>query len=209
MDDVSDPEFWNSRYLSGTTPWDFGGVPGDLKSYLRRRLKYPCPPRTDRGHVFIPGCGSGYEARIFADAGFKVTAIDIAPAAIERTSKLVEGMPQVTVINGDVFRHEFPEASFDVVYERTFLCAISPKLRKSYRDRVARLLKHGGQFVGYFYYEKTNPADGPPFGLAWGEGDRLFSLHFLLTRDDPVADSLPVFAGHERWQERRRTGHEA
>ncbi len=203
----SDPEFWNSKYLSGETPWDFGGVPIDLKNYLRRRLKYPCPPGTDRGHVLIPGCGSGYEVKIFADAGFKVTAIDLAPAAVARTQKLVDDRPNTTVLTGDVFTHDFPAASFDAIYERTFLCAITPDRRTAYRDRMARLLKHGGQFIGYFFYKKTDPNDGPPFGLAWGEGDELFSHHFLLMKDDPVSDSLPIFAGRERWQERRRTSH--
>lgn len=205
MLDPSEADFWNSRYLSGQTPWDFGGVPADLKSYLRRRLKYPLPPGAERGHVFIPGCGSGYEVRIFADAGFKVTAMDMASAAIDRVKKLVDDNPSVTLLQGDVFKHELPLASFDVIYERTFLCAIPPELRQTYRDRMAQLLKHGGQFVGYFYYQKTNPADGPPHGLAWGEGDELFSRHFLLMKDDPVSDSLPIFAGRERWQERRRT----
>ncbi len=205
MPDASDPDFWNSRYLSGQTPWDFGGVPIDLKTYLRRRLKYPLPPGTERGRVFIPGCGSGYEVKIFADAGFKVTAIDISTAAVGRAAKLVDEHPNVTLIKGDVFKQELAPASFDVVYERTFLCAIPPELRTAYRDRMAQLLKHGGQLVGYFYYQKTDPADGPPFGLAWGEGDELFSRHFLLMKDDPVPDSLPIFAGRERWQERRRT----
>jgi hypothetical protein len=33
----------------------------------------------------------------------------------------------------------------------------------------------------------------------------LFGRHFLLIRDEVAADSLPVFAGHERWLEHRRT----
>ena len=38
--------------------------------------------------------------------------------------------------------------------------------------------------------------------LADGE---LFARDFILTEDEPVTDSLPVFAGKERWQEWTRS----
>lgn len=36
------------------------------------------------GRVSIPGCGSAYEARTFAEKGYDVVAIDFSPAAVER-----------------------------------------------------------------------------------------------------------------------------
>lgn len=197
MSDPSHPEFWNSRYLSGQTPWDFGGVPGDLKEYLRANPK--------GGRVLIPGCGWGYEVQAFADAGYDVTAIDLSPAAVECAHKLVNPMLASRIVVRDFFRHHsFPNASFDVVYERNFLSSILPERREAYRDNMARLLKYGGALIGYFYYQNTDLKDGPPFGLDWGEGDELFSRHFILMKDTVVTDSLPLFAGRERWQERRR-----
>lgn len=193
----SSPDFWNSRYKSGQTPWDFGGVPADLKDYLRRN--------PNGGRVLIPGCGWGYEIQAFADAGYDVTAIDLSPAAIERAHKLVNPGLARRIVVGDFFKHHFAHPTFDVVYERTFLCSLVPDHREAYRDRMSRLLKYGGALVGYFYYQKTESNTEPPFGLAWGEGDELFSRHFLLMKDIPVTDSLPLFAGRERWQERRRT----
>jgi len=192
-----DPAFWDSRYKTGQTPWNFGGVPADAKDYIKRNPK--------GGRVLIPGCGWGYEIQAFADAGYDVTAIDISPAAVDRARKLVNPDLAKRIFVADFFKHNFGPVPFDVVYERTFLCAILPEQRAAYRDRMTRLLKYSGALVGYFYYQKTDPDAGPPFGLAWGEGDELFSRHFLLMRDTPVTDSLPVFAGRERWQERRRT----
>lgn len=194
-----DSAFWDSRYKTGQTPWNFGGVPADVKDYLKRNPK--------GGRVLIPGCGWGYEIQAFADAGYEVTAIDISPAAVERARKLVNSELARRIVVADFFKYNFGAVPFDVVYERTFLCAILPEQRAAYRDRMTRLLKYSGALIGYFYYQKTNPDDGPPFGLAWGEGDELFSRHFLLMKDDPVTDSLPVFAGRERWQERRRTSY--
>ena len=76
------PEFWNSRYLKDDTPWDFDGVPADLKEFLKKR---------GRGaKVLIPGCGSGYEIQAFAEAGYEVTAIDFSPFAVDRAKRLFE-----------------------------------------------------------------------------------------------------------------------
>lgn len=200
----SHPDFWNTRYASKQTPWDFGGVPRDLTEFLRRKNKGT--PAGAPGRVLIPGCGSGYEIRAFADAGFDVTAIDISAAAVERARGLLGPTLAGRVLHGDFFQHGFTDP-FDVIYERTFLCAILPERRNAYRDRMAQLLKYGGSLIGYFYYQKPELANGPPFGLAWGEADELFQRYFILTKDVPVNDSLPVFAGRERWQERRRTAY--
>ncbi len=55
--DSTRPDFWTSRYVAGKTPWDFGGVPAALKSFLTRS--------SAPGRVLIPGCGSGYEVQAF------------------------------------------------------------------------------------------------------------------------------------------------
>ncbi|WP_438479972.1 methyltransferase domain-containing protein [Oleiharenicola lentus] len=190
------PGYWDKRYASGQTPWDFGGVPVDLGNFLQRSLT----PR-----VLIPGCGSGHEVKAFIAAGYDVTALDISPVAVERAKRTVGAALAHCVQLGDFFTHDLAPESFDLIYERTFVCALTPDRRTAYRDRCAQLLKRGGSLTGYFYYQNTAPDAGPPFGFAWGEADELFSRYFILTKDVEVNDSLPLFAGRERWQERRRT----
>lgn len=200
MDDsAARPAFWNTRYENSRTPWDLGGVPAALTRHL---AAHP-------GHgarVLIPGCGSGYEVRAFAEAGYDVTAVDFSPPAVERARALVGPRLADTVIEGDFFKHEFAGAPFDLVYERTFLCALPPDRWREIVRRTAVLLKPGGTLVGiYFFGEKD---DGPPFGLEAQEPATLFDAEFLLVDDRPIpaAESLPLFAGRERWQERRRRG---
>lgn len=55
-------EFWQPRYLTGDTLWDFGGVPLALTQWLRTESR--------AGRVLIPGCGTGHEVRAFHDAGW-------------------------------------------------------------------------------------------------------------------------------------------
>lgn len=197
MSDATEPQFWDTRYESKQTPWDFGSVPTALQAYLKKHPK--------GGRVLIPGCGVGHEIQAFAAAGYEVTAIDFSSVAVDAARAKVDAALTEKIIAGDFFQHPFAPASFDLIYERTFLCAIDPSQRTAYRDRVAALLRPGGAYVGYFYYQKTDPKDGPPHGLAWGESDLLFARHFLLLRDIPSPDGLAIFAGRERWQESRRT----
>src|ERR1700757_2993437 len=96
--DSTHPDFWTSRYVAGKTPWDFGGVPAALKSFLARS--------SAPGRVLIPGCGSGYEVQVFHEAGSDVTAIDFPPAAVEHAKRML-GVLADRVILGDFFTHDF------------------------------------------------------------------------------------------------------
>ncbi len=191
------PDFWNTRYAAARTPWDFGGAPPPLTRYLAAH-----PVRGAR--ALIPGCGSGCEIAAFAQAGYAVTAIDFSPPAVALARANVGPALAERIAEGDFFTHDFAEAPFDLVYERTFLCALPPVMWPQIVQRTASLLKPGGVLAGiYFFGEKD---DGPPFGLAADEPPQLFDADFVTVADHaiPAAESLPLFAGRERWQERRR-----
>jgi SAM-dependent methyltransferase len=191
--DSAQVDFWDSRYAAGKTPWDFGGVPVALRSFLERTN----PP----GRVLIPGCGSGYEVQAFYDAGFEVTAIDFSPVAVERAAYIL-GPLQSCVIPGDFFTHDLSAHNFDLIYERTFLCSLPPARWPAYVNRMAELLAKGSLLAGIFLYgEETDP---PPYPLSELDALELLGEHFELIRSEPVSDSLPLFQGMERWQEWRR-----
>ena len=64
---------------------------------------------------------------------------------------------------------------------------------------MTQLLPRRGRLVGLFFHGEE--PDGPPFPITPAHSDELFRQAFRLTHDEPVADSLPLFAGRERWQE--------
>jgi SAM-dependent methyltransferase len=188
--DSTHPDFWNTRYAVGKTPWDFGGVPAALSSFLKRS--------PGAGTVLIPGCGSGYEIRAFQQAGHEVTAIDFSLEAVKR-AKDVLGLLSARVIPGDFFRHDFGGTKFDLIYERTFLCSLPPECRRDYERRMAGLLARGGRLVGIFLYgEEKEP---PPYPMTDATAKKLFSKNFRLERTEEVDDSLEIFRGMEKWQE--------
>jgi len=186
--DAAKPEFWEKRFRDNFTPWDAGGIPPVLGQFLKTE-----PPGR---RVLIPGCGSGYEVRAFAEAGHDVLAVDFAPAAVERAQKIL-GTLSERVRLADFFESDFG-APYDLVYERAFLCSLPRPLRQRYVQRTLELVPPQGRLAGFFFFEDGER--GPPFGLKPGELEALLAADFEQTSDAAVHDSIPVFAGKERWQ---------
>lgn len=187
-EDAARPEFWEKRFRENFTPWDAGRVPSALGQFLKTE-----PPGR---RVLVPGCGSGYEVRAFAEAGHDVLAVDFAPAAIERARRNLGPLSE-RVLLADFFEFDFG-ARFDLVYERAFLCSLPRPLRPHYAQRALELLSPQGRLTGFFYFEDGER--GPPFGLKSGELEALLGADFEQTADAAVHDSIPIFSGKERWQ---------
>jgi SAM-dependent methyltransferase len=186
--DSSRPEFWDNRFRDGVTPWDAGGVPPQLAVWVEKKS----PLR-----VLVPGCGTGYEVRLFAERGHDVLAIDFSAAAVEAAQRELGSLSRL-VRKADFFRLQ--ERPFDLVYERAFLCALPRALWDDWGRRVAELLRPGGELAGFFYIDDNER--GPPFGILRQRLKELLGEAFELTEDQavPVAQSLPVFKGKEIWQ---------
>jgi SAM-dependent methyltransferase len=192
MADSSLPEFWDTRYRGGTTPWDAGRVPDLLRVHV--------PGFPPGARVLVPGCGSGYEIYYLAENGFDVTGIDFSRSAVERARRNLGCFAQ-RVQEADFFAFG-GAGDFDVIYERAFLCALPRKLWHAYALRAALLLKPGGLLAGFFFFD-DHPR-GPPFGTSEAELEGLLGPGFERRQDEAVADSIPVFQGKERWQVWRR-----
>jgi SAM-dependent methyltransferase len=192
--DPTAPAFWDERFRQNFMPWDMGGVPLALRDFV---AQYPQPQV-----ALIPGCGNGYELAFLSEAGWDVTAIDFSPAAVASASHAV-GRWAGRVRQADFFTFGAP-GSFQFIYERAFLCALPRAMRGQIARRWAELLPAGGLLAGFFYTDDA--PKGPPFGLAPGELDALLAPYFERIDDQPVTDSIAVFAGKERWQVWRRLG---
>jgi len=186
------PAFWDERFERDFTPWDLKGVPQALRDFVARASA----PRT----VLIPGCGNGYELVCMAEAGWDATAIDFSPAAVRRALGVVgKWAPQV--VEADFFAWQ-PPRPLDLIYERAFLCAMPPGMWPHVAARWAQLLAPGGQLAGFFFFGSA--PKGPPFGIARAALEELLAPWFDLVEEGEVVDSLPVFAGQERWMRWRR-----
>jgi SAM-dependent methyltransferase len=179
--------FWDERYRGNRIVWDAGGVPCDAAEFIRT---------TKPGRVLLPGCGSGYEVAAFVEAGWDAVGVELSPAAIEVARQKI-GVHAGRIVCADFFSVLLPEP-FDVVYERAFLCAVSPDLWEPYLACVHARLRPGGAFAGYFYYGRDE--EPPPYPLTVELADRLLGGRFRREEDRAVADSVAVYADGERWQ---------
>jgi SAM-dependent methyltransferase len=191
-DSFQEPEFWDSRYRTGDSPWEVSRVPAQLVRWIEAHRS--------GGAVLIPGCGSGREISAFADAGWNVTGIDFSATAIGRARAGAEAR-NVRLILDDFFTHPFGSGVFDLIYERTFLTALSPERWPACAARYWDLLKPGGRIVGYCYYGQE--PDGPPF-FQPPDQPPVFASGFDLEEEAVSEDALPFFGERERWQVWRR-----
>ena len=101
------PEFWESIYSNNDKMW--GEDPANnarhvLEFFLKNNIK----------SVLIPGFGYGRNARVFYDAGIKVSGIEISATAIERARKYFS--EEVIIHHGSVSEMPFDNERFDAVY---------------------------------------------------------------------------------------------
>lgn len=186
--DSSKADFWETRYDSNVTPWDAGRSPGSIISFVKT-----LPPGL---RVLVPGCGSGYEVALFADAGMDVVAIDFSEGAIRRARATVPNHAGRFLL-ADFFAFDAGDG-FDLMYERAFLCALPRSLWPGYAARTASILRPGGRIAGFWFFDDNEK--GPPFGISLAALDGLLGPAFARTEDRPETESIPVFQGKERWQ---------
>ena len=191
---MNEPTKPSEQRPEGVTPWDAGRVQGDFASFVAAR--------TQPLNTLIPGCGSAWEASHLADHRWPVTALDFSPTAVACAREALADQA-VDLVCADFFAWQ-PAQALDLIYERAFLCALPRKLWADWGTRVAELLPPGGLLAGYFFV--CDQLKGPPFGILPEQLDALLLPNFECLTDQPVADSIPVFAGRERWQVWRRRG---
>ena len=191
--DPAGSEFWDLRYAADFAPWDAGRVPGQLREFVSAASR----PRS----VLVPGCGSAWDVRFLAESGWKVVGIDFSHEALGAARRILG--PHVNSVRYGDFFARIPEAPFEVVYERAFLCALPRRMWSDWGKRMAEVVQPGGTLAGFFYFDAGDR--GPPFPLhAPYELSELLEPAFKRVDDEPVPDSIEVFKDKERWQIWRR-----
>lgn len=187
---------WETRYQTGDMPWEKGAPSPGLVDFLASARDLP------RSSVLVPGCGTGHDASAWAQAGFSVVGLDLAPSAVRLAAERTRAAGCAAQFHSADFLKYEPASPFDWIFEHTLFCAIDPGRRDDYVQALLRLLKPRGQFLAVHYMIRDT--DGPPFGSTQQELMERFSPHFEL-KQGWVPRSYPNRTGLELmlWWQRK------
>ena len=186
MTDFLSDDFWNKRYIDGSTGWDLGEISPPIKAYIdqldNKELK-----------ILIPGAGNAHEVSYLHQLGFKnVHVLDFAPLAVQNFLGKHPDFPTSQAHIADFF--QFNE-SFDLIIEQTLFCAIDPSLRSKYAEKSSSLLKEGGKLVGVLFNREFD--GGPPFGGTTTEYIETFMPHYSSVSMEDCYNSIEPRQGSE------------
>ena len=179
--------FWAKRYQSNTIGWDTGGITTPLKEYIDQLTDKNCK-------ILIPGAGNGYEAEYLHKKGFtQVYVLDLVMHPLDNIMRRVPSFSVFNLLLGDFFDLE---DTFDLVIEQTFFCALDPKLRDQYVDKMYDILNPNGKIAGVlFQFPLTE--EGPPFGGSKQEYLERFSSKFKIKTLETAYNSIKPRAQKE------------
>lgn len=187
MDQQFNETYWQLRYKANQTGWDAGSITPPLRKYFDQLT-------SKERRILIPGCGNAYEAEYLYHTGFqKVYVADVAEAPLQNLRNRVQDFPDEHLLQHDFFELK---GQYDLVFEQTFFCALSPDLRPAYAAKCAELLAPGGKLVGLLF-NTTFQHEGPPFGGSAEEYRSYFEPYFHFIHFEEAYNSLAPRQGRE------------
>ncbi|KAK9725283.1 hypothetical protein RND81_05G133800 [Saponaria officinalis] len=148
---------WDKCWEEGLSPWDLG-KPTPILQHLVRNDILP------KGRTLVPGCGSGYDVVTLASPERYVIGLDISESALKKARELALTSPNsscFSFLQADFFTWN-PTELFDLIFDYTFFCAIEPKMRSAWANRMADLLKPDGELITLMFPIDDHDG-GPPY----------------------------------------------
>ena len=140
------------------------------------------------------------KAEYLLQKGFRnITLIDISNVLIDKL-KLKFETSEIKLIRSDFFEHT---GRYDLIIEQTFFCALDPKSRKMYAEKVKTLLDKKGKLAGVLFYnndpenELSKENDGPPFISSLKEYKKVFNENFNIIKMEECYNSISPRMGKE------------
>ena len=140
-------------YRFGFTPWDSGVPPPELKALIEG------PNSRTPGKALDLGCGTGTNAIYMTNHGWKVTAVDFVPRAIEKArAKAHAANVQPALIVGDVTRLDGLKVGdgYGLFLDLGCFHAIPEERRDAYVAGVTKRATPAADFLLWGFYAKPN-----------------------------------------------------
>ena len=159
--------FWQNK-------WDSDQIGFHQTDYNPSMLKYFTKYSNQNKHVLIPLAGKSNDIIWFLNNGFKVTAIEIIPKAVEdffnennleyTKDENTYSSINLTFIIGDIFK-DIPSEDFDFIYDRASIIALPVETRLKLVEKYKRLIDEGVILYSIFINYNLDQMKGPPFAI--------------------------------------------
>lgn len=130
-------DYWEAKFSNGGALWSF--EPSDSAITALEIFK-----KNDLKKILIPGIGYGRNARLFLDAGFNVTGIEIARSAINVAR--LNGI-DCTIHHGSVTGMPFDNDIYDAVFCYALLHLLNRTERQHFLKSCFKQLKDDGVLI--------------------------------------------------------------
>lgn len=192
--DADKDSWWTNLYRTDEAGWELGREHSALAETLPQL-------KLNRAKILVLGAGAGHDAAFLARQGHLVTAVDFSDEAINRMKDVYGSIESLQIHKSDIFK--LPDSwagKFDMVFEHTCYCAISPEKRNTLVKLWSKFLAPQGHLLGMFFVNEKRM--GPPFGGSeWELRERLkSSFEFMywtrwrLSVDKRKAKELLIYA---------------
>jgi SAM-dependent methyltransferase len=130
-------EYWEKKFESEGAMWSF--EPSDSALIALDFFK-----SNKITNILIPGFGYGRNAKLFYDAGFKVTGIEISQSAIDiaKSNKL-----DCTIHHGSVTSMPFDNEQYDGIFCYALIHLLNKRERKVFLKSCFNQLNRGGFMI--------------------------------------------------------------
>ncbi|HAG90717.1 MAG TPA: class I SAM-dependent methyltransferase, partial [Bdellovibrionales bacterium] len=186
-EEVNREKFWSDIYREEEPGWDLKAPASPLESIMAQ-LKLA------KQRVLVLGCGRGHDAALFAKQGHIVTAVDFSGEAIAGAKELY-GNLNIEWVEANVFELPSTLGKFDLIFEHTCYCAVSPTRRSELVRVWNKHLDENGHLLGIFF--TMSKRVGPPYGGSEWELSKRLSPHFQNRYWTRWRHSLPRRQGKE------------
>ncbi len=100
------------------------------------------------------GCGTGVHAKLLAESGARLTAVDLTPTAVEFTKRRLDAAGvEASVLEADAEQLPFPDASFDFVWSWGVIHHSANT--DAVIEEIARVLRPGGEVRLMVYHRNS------------------------------------------------------
>ncbi len=131
-------EFWEKAFSSNEKMWGNNAV--DNAYAVLELLK-----QEKAKDILIPGFGYGRNAKVFHDAGIKVSGIEISETAILKARKQFDN--ETIIHHGSVNNMPYDDVSYDAIYSYSLIHLLNQTERMNFLYNCYQQLKKNGLLV--------------------------------------------------------------